>query len=404
MSRAVIKLGGSVLVDDKLRAQLLAQIAELKRTGNALVIVHGGGKQIAALLKQLNIESRFHDGLRVTDAAARDAVQMMLAGKIGKDLVAEFAQNGLPAVSLTGGDGLSFLAEKALAEDGTDLGFVGRITHTSDRLITALLNAEMLPVVACVALGSADFAYYNINGDQMAAAVAGGCHAETLVFVTDVGGVLDGAGQPIAELQRAQINELLVSGVASGGMRPKLRACLEALDAGVKRILIVGAATENVLPRAFADEANLGTCIREIREYLFVCGTLRSAFAPDQVKPLLERMKLVSGATVRGRLYDLGEYPGAVLAESGGAIVGELLELPADETLLQALDHYEGIAANAPSNGLFVRTRCHAALPDGRSVEAWIYVYNQPLDAARLIVSGDYAEVAARPLQSEISN
>ncbi len=261
MSRAVIKLGGSVLVDDKLRAQLLAQIAELNRTGHALVIVHGGGKQIAALLKQLNIESRFHDGLRVTDAAARDAVQMVLAGKLGKDLVAELAQHGLTAVSLTGGDGLSFLAEKTLAEDGTDLGFVGRIIRANNSLITALHEADVMPVFACLALGAADFAYYNINGDQMAAAAAGGCHAETLVFVTDVGGVLDGAGQPIAELQRARINELLSSGVASGGMRPKLRACLEALEAGVKRILIVGAATENVLPRVFAGEAGLGTRI-----------------------------------------------------------------------------------------------------------------------------------------------
>lgn len=261
MSRAVIKLGGSVLVDDKLRAQLLAQIAELKRAGHALVIVHGGGKQIAALLKQLQIESRFHDGLRVTDAAARDAVQMMLAGKIGKDLVAEFAQHDLTAVSLTGGDGLSFLAEKALAEDGTDLGFVGQVTRTDDRLITALVNADMLPVVACVALGAEDFAYYNINGDQMAAAVAGSCQAETLVFVTDVGGVSDGEGQPLAELKRERVIELLETGVASGGMRPKLRACLEALDAGVKRILIVGAATENVLPQALAGEIGPGTRI-----------------------------------------------------------------------------------------------------------------------------------------------
>lgn len=259
--RAVIKLGGSVLVDEKLRANLLSQIAELKRAGTALIIVHGGGKQIAALLRQLQIESHFHDGLRVTDASARDAVQMMLAGKIGKDLVAEFAQSGTIAVSLTGGDGLSFLAEKTLAEDGTDLGFVGSITHTNDGLITALMKAEMLPVVACVALGVQDYAYYNVNGDQMAAAVAGGCRAETLVFVTDVGGVLGGEGQPLPELNREMMIELLDTGVASGGMRPKLRACLEALDAGVKRILILGAATENVLLRAFAGEAGLGTRI-----------------------------------------------------------------------------------------------------------------------------------------------
>src|SRR5574341_2119525 len=102
------------------------------------------------------------------------------------------------------------------------------------RLITSLLSAEVMPVVACFALGIADCEYYNINGDQMAAAVAAGCKAENMVFVTDVGGVRDGDGKQIAELDREGINELLASGVASGGMRPKLRACLEALDAGVR--------------------------------------------------------------------------------------------------------------------------------------------------------------------------
>jgi acetylglutamate kinase len=257
--RAVIKLGGSILIDPRLRAQVITQIAELQHTGYSIILVHGGGKQIAALLGQLQIESRFHDGLRVTDAAARDVVQMVLAGKIGKDLVAELARAEVPAVSLAGGDGLSFLAEKALADDGTDLGFVGRIAQANRGLLEILLAENFLPVVACVALGAADFEYYNINGDQMAAAVAGGCGAETLIFVTDVGGVKDAAGQPIAGLNRLRINELLDSGVASGGMRPKLRACLEALDNGVRRILIVGAATEAVLTRAFAAEPGLGT-------------------------------------------------------------------------------------------------------------------------------------------------
>ncbi len=140
-------------------------------------------------------------------------------------------------------------------------------------------------------------------------------------------------------------------------------------------------------------------------EYLFVCGTLRSAFAPQQVKPLLERMKLIGTATVRGWLYDLGEYPGALLAEDGGTIMGELLELPADENLLHALDQYEGIDESTPSNSLFVRTRCRAAMPDGQIVEAWIYVYNQTLKGARLIESGDYADVAVlrpRHLQPEV--
>jgi len=261
MTRTVIKLGGSVLVDAALRQKLIAQIGELKREGFELILVHGGGKQIAALLDRLKIESRFHDGLRVTDRAARDAAQMVLAGQVGKDLVAELAKIEIAAASIAGGDGLSFLAEKMNAEDGTDLGYVGRIVQVNDRLITALLSVEVMPVVACLALGIADCEYYNINGDQMAAAVAAGCKAENLVFVTDVGGVRDGDGRQIAELNPERINELLASSVASGGMRPKLRACLEALDAGVKRILIIGAAEEDSLLRVLKSGESIGSRI-----------------------------------------------------------------------------------------------------------------------------------------------
>jgi acetylglutamate kinase len=261
--RTVIKLGGSFLVNETLRAQLITQIAELHRAGREIVLVHGGGKQIAALLDQLKIESHFHDGLRITDAAARDVVQMVLSGKVGKDLVAELARTGINSVSLTGGDGLSFLAEKTPAADGADLGFVGRIAQADDSLITSLLSVGVMPVVACVALGAEDFEYYNVNGDQMAAAVAGGVKANTLIFVTDVGGVMDAAGKTLSRLDRESINELLASGVASGGMRPKLRACLEALDAGVKDIVIVGASIEAVLAKAINGEAPTGTRISE---------------------------------------------------------------------------------------------------------------------------------------------
>ena len=261
MTRTVIKLGGSVLVDADLRRKLIAQIADLKAHGGELILVHGGGKQIATLLDRLQIESRFHDGLRVTDKAARDVAQMVLAGQVGKDLVAELAKIGVAAAGVTGGDGSSFLAEKMNAEDGTDLGYVGRIVKTNDRLITALLNVGVTPVVACLALGVSDCEYYNVNGDQMAAAVAAGCKADNLVFVTDVGGVRDERGEQIAELDRSQINDLLASGVATGGMRPKLRACLEALEAGVGRILIIGAAQEDSLLKALKSGEALGTRI-----------------------------------------------------------------------------------------------------------------------------------------------
>ena len=264
MKRTVIKLGGSVLVDAALRQNLIAQIGQLWRSGNELLLVHGGGKQIASLLNKLGLESRFHDGLRITDKASRNVAQMVLAGQVGKDLVADLAKIGIAAVSLAGGDGLSFLAEKMNAEDGTDLGFVGRIVKVDAKLINAALEARLIPVVACLALGADDYEYYNINGDQMASAVAAGCRAENLVFVTDIGGVHDANGRPIAELDRAKIDQLLLSGVASGGMRPKLRACLEALDAGVKHILIVGAGAEDSLLHVFRGGQISGTRISNL--------------------------------------------------------------------------------------------------------------------------------------------
>lgn len=259
--KSVIKLGGSVLIDSALRLKLVFQISKLRHNDIQTVLVHGGGKQIAAMLERLNIESKFHDGLRITDAAARDVIQMVLAGKVGKDLVADLARINVPAVSFTGGDAMSFLSTKLKAEDGTDLGYVGQIIRTEGSLIEAVLGIQAIPVIACLALSAHDFSYHNVNGDQMAAAVAPACNADELIFVTDVGGVKDEHGVTIPNLNRERIIKLLESGVAHGGMRPKLRACLSALDAGVKRILIVGAAEEDSLVRACLQQEPVGTVI-----------------------------------------------------------------------------------------------------------------------------------------------
>ncbi|MFN0122815.1 MAG: acetylglutamate kinase [Blastocatellia bacterium] len=258
--RAVIKLGGSVLIEKQLRLSLIYQLSELRGGDNEIVLVHGGGKQIAAMLDRLGIESKFHDGLRITDRETRDVVQMVLAGKVGKDLVADLTRLNIPAVGITGGDGMSFLSRKMRADDGTDLGYVGQMARTSPELIDALLRLRMIPVIACITLGIHDNEYHNINGDQMAAAVAAACQADELIFVTDVGGVNDETGQQIGRLNRSRINHLLDTGVAGGGMRPKLRACLEALDTGVPRISIVGAATDMSLLRTFNNES-VGTAI-----------------------------------------------------------------------------------------------------------------------------------------------
>jgi len=261
MNPVVIKLGGSVLVDATLRRQLLQQLVEIRDANRELILVHGGGKQIAHLLEQLKIESHFHDGLRITDEKTRDVVQMVLAGKVGKDLVAELASFGIEAAGITGGDGLSFLASRVTAADRTDLGFVGEITESRPRLISTLLAAGIVPVIACLALGMDDWSYYNVNGDQMAAAVAAACKASQLVFVTDVGGVRGEDGEQIASLSAAGIRNLLATGVASGGMRPKLRACLEALAGGIEDIRIVGASHQGCLRESILDRANIGTAI-----------------------------------------------------------------------------------------------------------------------------------------------
>ncbi len=259
--RTVIKLGGSVLSEPTLRLKLIFQLSELWREGHALILVHGGGKQIAEMLSRLGLQTRFHDGLRITDEETRDVVQMVLAGKVGKDLVADLARLNTPAVSIAGGDGLSFLSHRLKHPDGTDLGYVGQIARTRPDLIEALLAIKAIPIIACLALGLHDSKYYNINGDHMAVAVAAACQADELVFVTDVGGVRDEQGELISHLDRQRINQLLESGVASGGMRPKLRACLEALDAGIKRILIIGAAEENALLLTLSEGEALGTLV-----------------------------------------------------------------------------------------------------------------------------------------------
>lgn len=261
--RTLVKLGGSILSDSTLRQKIISDIVKLKQAGHELILTHGGGKQINSLLNRLNIESKFHDGLRITDAETRDVLQMVLSGQVGKQLIAELAKVGIEAVSLTGGDGLSFLAERMDTEDGTNIGFVGKVVNGRATLIFTLLQNNLVPVYACVALGRDDFEYYNINGDQMASAVAATVEADNLVFVTDVGSVLDENENRIPRLNKDALEHLLDSGIAYGGMRPKLRACLQALNSGVKRILIIGASENNSLIDAVVNEKSVGTKIVE---------------------------------------------------------------------------------------------------------------------------------------------
>ena len=241
----VVKLGGAGLEDPKLLEGCTRAIAELARDGNQVVVVHGGGLQLTRTLKALGKQSEFIDGLRVTDAETRDVALMVFAGRVNKGLVAALGALGQPAVGLSGGDGLLFRARKK--RTSPDLGFVGEIAASDPRWIEAVWQLNGVPVLCSMALGF-DGEYYNINADEMAAACAIACHADALVFLTDVPGVKGANGEVLRWLSIDQIAEMVKSAVISGGMLPKLSACREALLNGVKRVRILPAEAAGSLP------------------------------------------------------------------------------------------------------------------------------------------------------------
>jgi len=235
----VVKLGGSLLEDAVPRANALAAIAASWTSGENVVVVHGGGKRIDASLQALKIPKKTYRGLRITDPETLDVVVSILSGLVNKSLVAELRSLGVTSAGVSGADGETLWAEFHPRLDGVDFGYVGRVTFSDPRLIRAILGAELLPIVASVALGR-EGTLLNVNADSAAAALAAALQAERLVFLTDVEGVLDGNGKVIEGLGPDGTWELLNSGAVAGGMRPKLLACLEALKAGVSQVVIAG--------------------------------------------------------------------------------------------------------------------------------------------------------------------
>jgi acetylglutamate kinase len=208
------------------------------------------------MLKALGKQSEFINGLRVTDAETRDIALMVFAGKVNKGLVAALGTLGQPAVGLSGGDGLLFRARKKLT--APDLGFVGEIAASNPRWIEAIWQLNGVPVLCSMALGF-DGEYYNINADEMAAACAIACHADALVFLTDVPGVKGSNGEVLRWLSIDQIAEMAKSAVITGGMLPKLSACREALLNGVKRVRILPAEAAGALPDLCSSRVAHGT-------------------------------------------------------------------------------------------------------------------------------------------------
>ncbi|HUZ04347.1 MAG TPA: acetylglutamate kinase, partial [Acidobacteriaceae bacterium] len=243
--RYVVKIGGRA-IEDAATLQVCSQaIAELARDGNQVAVVHGGGAALTRTLAQMGKKSEFIAGLRITDAETRDTALMVLAGSVNKQLVAAIGARGQMAVGLSGGDGMVFRARKK--RTAPDLGFVGEIAASDPRWLHAVWQMGGVPVISSIALGF-DGEYYNINADEMAAACAVACHAETLVFLTDVPGVRGADGEIMRWLSLKQIPELTSSAVISGGMLPKLGACREALLHGVQRVRILPADAAKILP------------------------------------------------------------------------------------------------------------------------------------------------------------
>ena len=251
----VVKYGGHAMGDPALGKAFARDIALLKQSQVNPIVVHGGGPQIGQMLDRMGIESRFEGGLRVTDAKTVEIVEMVLAGSINKEIVAMINAEGEWAIGLCGKDGNMVFAEKATKtvvdpdsniERVLDLGFVGEPVKVDRTLIDLLAHSEMIPVIAPVAPGR-DGHTYNINADTFAGAIAGAQHAERLLFLTDVPGVLDKDKNLIPELTVTEAKALISDGTISGGMIPKVETCFEALDRGVEGVVILNGKTPHAV-------------------------------------------------------------------------------------------------------------------------------------------------------------
>ena len=252
----VIKYGGSAMEDPELCRQVVADIEMLKLMGVRIVLVHGGGKAINAMLKRLDVPVKFKDGLRVTDDETMEAAQEVLVGHVNQQLVWALNEYGHNAVGISGADGKTLKAEPV----DPDLGRVGRIREVDTNLINTILDDGYIPVVATVGCGPDGF--YNINADVAADKIAEAMGADKLIYLTDVDGLFRDFSDEdslVAQLTRTETHELLESGTLDGGMIPKIRSVAEALDAGVSEVVILnGTYPHSLLLEIFTD-AGCGT-------------------------------------------------------------------------------------------------------------------------------------------------
>jgi acetylglutamate kinase len=263
----VVKYGGHAMGEEEMAKSFARDIVLMEQTAINPVVVHGGGPQIGEMLKRLGIKSEFADGLRITDKATIEIVEMVLAGSINKQIVGFINAAGGRAIGLSGKDGNMVTARKltrTMVDPGSniekvvDLGFVGEPEKVDTTVLNQILGRELIPVLAPVAT-SADGATYNVNADTFAGAIAGALKAKRLLLLTDVPGVLDKSKQLIKELSVDDARRLIADGTISGGMIPKVETCIYALDAGVEGVVIVDGKQEHAVLIELLTDAGAGT-------------------------------------------------------------------------------------------------------------------------------------------------
>ncbi len=265
----VVKYGGHAMGDEQAARDFAQDIVLLEQSGVNPVVVHGGGPQIGDMLKRLGIKSEFSAGLRVTDAATVEIVEMVLAGSINKQIVGYINEAGGRAVGLCGKDGNMVLARKltrALADPGSsiekivDLGFVGEPAKVDTTVLDQILGRELIPVLAPVAAG-VEGGTFNVNADTFAGAIAGAVKAKRLLLLTDVPGVIDKDNKLIKELTLSDARRLIADGTISGGMIPKVETCIDALDHGVEGVVILDGKVRHAVLLELLTDHGAGTLI-----------------------------------------------------------------------------------------------------------------------------------------------
>jgi len=269
----VIKYGGNAMVEEHLKEGFARDVILMKYIGLNPVVVHGGGPQIGKVLEAMGIETRFEQGMRVTDARTMDVVEMVLGGKVNKEIVSNINRHGGRAVGLTGKDGNLITARKlemtainpdTLTPEIIDIGMVGEVAGINPAIIISLEQANFIPVIAPVGVDESGRTY-NINADLVAGKVAGALQAEKLILLTDVEGVKDKSGKLLNTIDIAEVQGLIDDGTIVGGMIPKVTCCLDAVAAGVKKTHIIDGRMEHAcLLEVFTDQG-VGTAVAKFR-------------------------------------------------------------------------------------------------------------------------------------------